>query len=126
MGKVAADLNIASVLNRSKPYGGWDTKVDDWMDANGKILGMINQSVFFNAACTKMLRDIVPDPHDSESAEACAALMSLINVKTTTLEHLASVASNLQINLLFSKRDEILTRTDLAEEYKQTLRFATP
>ncbi len=41
---------------------GWDTKVDDWMDANGKMLGMINQSVFFNAACTKILSDIMPDP----------------------------------------------------------------
>ncbi len=84
-GKVAADSNIATVLSSSKPYGGWNTKVDDWMDAKGKILGMINQSVFFNAACTKMLRDIIPGPDDSESAQACAALLSLIYVKTTTL-----------------------------------------
>ncbi len=74
MGKIAADSNIASILTSSKPYGGWDTKVDDWMDANGKILGMINQSVFFNAVCTKMLRDILPDPDDSESDQTCAAL----------------------------------------------------
>ncbi len=70
MGKVAADSNIASVLSSFKPYGDWDTKVDDWMDANGKILGIITQSIFFNAVCTKMLKDIVPDYDDSESAQA--------------------------------------------------------
>ena len=48
------------------------------------------------------------------------------DVVNTTLQHMASVATNLQVNLLLAKRDEVLLSTDLSEEYKQVLRYSSP
>ena len=123
--KVNLDSNV-SLLNPVKPNSGWDPKLDDWMDANGRMLKMLNQVIMVSQASTSLLKDLTPDPDDEESQTAWSSMADFTDVANTTLQHMASVATNLQVNLLLAKRDEVLLSTDLSEEYKQVLRYSSP
>ena len=125
MGKVTLDSN-ATLINPTKPGSGWDSKLDDWMESNGRMLKMLNQVILTTEASTKLLKDLAPDPEDAEAAQSWSDLSDFTDIANTTLQHLASVSTNLQVNLLLAKRDEVLQTTKLADEYKQVLRYTTP
>lgn len=95
------------------------------MEMTGKMLFMINQAIFIQLACTKLMHEAVPEPPE-EVAEVWNTPLDFIDIKSRTLEGLASTGTTLMTNLILKKRSAILKTTGLPEEEKQILRFASP
>jgi hypothetical protein len=120
------DLNTNLSFVKDQKDKPWDSRVDEFMNMNGRLLMMINQSMFVGQAYAKLLIDLAPDPEDIVATTNYKAFSDLLDINAQTVDHMASVATNQQLNMMLGKRDEALIRTSLTDEQKLLLRYATP
>ena len=100
-------------------------QTDDWMEANGKLLRVLNQSTFFNKASSEVIGGMDGDMPESLK-ERWQILKDFMEVQSQSLEDCVAISTSLMVNLLLEKRESTMVKSKLSEQDKRAFKFFTP
>ncbi len=117
------DEDFSSVFGGKKPEK--KTTSSKCMLEVGKMLAILNQTAHFTKACNVLVQsfDKFVTP---EGKERWDLMKDFLEVRNKSTEDLMAVATNLQMNLLVSRREEALKKVDLEKHEGNVLKFAPP
>ena len=100
--------------------------MSDWMDELGKILGLVNQLCFFSEAAFKIVESGFEEHVKESGKHAWEALDAFTSTGGNTLDEITSATTNLMLNMLVRRREEVIKSCKLEPEEANLLRFAAP
>ena len=101
--------------------------VDDLLEMSGRLIEGLNQGVFFAEACKGILDTDLRDHVADEGLSRLDVLTDFLDSRALTLNSLALHSSNMQVNLLLAKREEVArSNSDLSESEIMALKFLSP
>ena len=101
--------------------------INDWIDLNGRVCGVLNQCIFFAEASKNILSTDLKEQVKEEGLCKFEALEDFLDSRAKALDDLAILCSSLQVNLMLAKRDEVINSTDkLSDSEKLALRYVAP